>query len=378
MSSVVVFTPDVVGERMAGPGIRAYYFARELAKHFPTSLIADFQDFALHDESFTAIQRDTAEARWALLRGTVVVGQPVREILALPKRDRRLVLDLFDPTVLELRELYGDHPSVRQSVHYNREWARLRMALQNGDVLISATQRQRDFYSGVYCSFGRVREDWLRRWIDVPFGIDLDAPAGDGDSPLDPSRPWIIWGGGTWAWLDPVTAVDSVLRLNERGIDCRLLFLGGSRPNGAVGEATRNRALGKLIIRAGDVVVRNSEWVPYAQRGRWLHSARAAIMLHKQSLEAEFSIRTRVFDALWCSLPVVATEGGFAADLVRREGCGITVAPADVGAVEAALERLLTDNVFHATCVSNIDRIRSRFDWTSVTRPLIEAIKSWE
>src|SRR5438552_17115244 len=29
---VVVATPDVVGERMAGPGIRATYFARELAK----------------------------------------------------------------------------------------------------------------------------------------------------------------------------------------------------------------------------------------------------------------------------------------------------------------------------------------------------------
>ena len=39
-SNVVVATPDVVGERMAGPGIRALYFARELAKHLPTRLVA--------------------------------------------------------------------------------------------------------------------------------------------------------------------------------------------------------------------------------------------------------------------------------------------------------------------------------------------------
>src|SRR5438067_7841939 len=38
--SVVIATPDVVGERMAGPGIRAFHFAEELSKHFPTTLMA--------------------------------------------------------------------------------------------------------------------------------------------------------------------------------------------------------------------------------------------------------------------------------------------------------------------------------------------------
>src|SRR2546430_5965250 len=42
--SVVVATPDVVGKRMAGPGIRAWHLADELAKHFPTTLIAQLED----------------------------------------------------------------------------------------------------------------------------------------------------------------------------------------------------------------------------------------------------------------------------------------------------------------------------------------------
>ena len=37
---VVVATPDVVGERMAGPGIRATYIARELSKIANVTLIA--------------------------------------------------------------------------------------------------------------------------------------------------------------------------------------------------------------------------------------------------------------------------------------------------------------------------------------------------
>src|SRR2546423_5157695 len=44
MFSVVVATPDVVGKRMAGPGIRAWHLTEELAKHFPTTLIAQLED----------------------------------------------------------------------------------------------------------------------------------------------------------------------------------------------------------------------------------------------------------------------------------------------------------------------------------------------
>jgi glycosyltransferase involved in cell wall biosynthesis len=377
MLSIVVSTPDVVGTRMAGPGIRAYYLARELAKHFPTSLIAQFEDFALIDEAFTAIQRHTAEARWALLQAKVVVGQPARELLALPRGERKFVYDLFDPTVLELRELYGARPSLRQSVHYNREWGRLRLALQQGDLLISATRRQRDFYTGIYCGFAGGSSEWLERWLEIPFGID-EAAAAESPPPLDQSRPWAIWGGGTWEWLDPLTAVQAVRLLNSRGIDCRLLFLGGERPNRSVRAGGQSQGLQRAISEAGDAVVRNTEWVPYDERARWLNAGRMAVMLHRTTLEAEFSVRTRLFDAIWCGLPVVATEGGFAADLVRQEECGVVVKPSDPESVASGMERLLTDNVFHAGAVSNLERLRPRFYWSSVTRPLVEAIARWE
>src|SRR5262249_32458977 len=59
---VVVATPDVVGDRMAGPGIRATYFARELAKVAKTTLIA----------------RGDPGARDAFRRADVLIGQPAR------------------------------------------------------------------------------------------------------------------------------------------------------------------------------------------------------------------------------------------------------------------------------------------------------------
>ena len=47
MDNVVIHTPDVVGDRMAGPGIRAWHIAEELAKHVPTTLIAQSEHLVI-------------------------------------------------------------------------------------------------------------------------------------------------------------------------------------------------------------------------------------------------------------------------------------------------------------------------------------------
>src|SRR6476661_2956406 len=110
MSTVVVATPDVVGKRMAGPGIRAWNLARELAKVAPTTLIAKIE------EPFEGVvARGSAEARDAMHDAAVLIGQPARGFRKR-RREQRIVFDLFDPTVLELRELYGAAPSMRQRI----------------------------------------------------------------------------------------------------------------------------------------------------------------------------------------------------------------------------------------------------------------------
>lgn len=101
-------------------------------------------------------------------------------------------------------------------------------------------------------------------------------------------------------------------------------------------------------------------------------------MLHRRTAEAEYSIRTRLFDAIAAGIPVVATAGGFAAELVEQEGLGIVVAPGDVPGVADALRRLLTDDGFYAGCVRSLQRIQPRFAWEVVTQPLVSAIMRWQ
>jgi glycosyltransferase involved in cell wall biosynthesis len=358
--SVVVATPDVVGERMAGPGIRAWYLAQELARHFPTQLVAKVEK-----ETASVLDRDSAEGKRAIREADVLIGQPARGFRK-KRRDQRIVYDLFDPTVLELRELYGAAPSIRQRVHLAAEWGRLAEALMRADVLMCAAARQRDFYEKL--------QSGDARWIEVPFGID---PAELASCPK-PQDNVVVWGGGVWEWLDPATAVDAVVRVNASGTRCKLLFLGRRRPTTPhLIDRRREDRFDQLLEKGGPHVAANETWVPYRERLSWLRAGKIAIMLHRSTAEAQYSIRTRVFDAIAAGIPVVATAGGFAAELVEREGLGIVVPPEDVEAVEKAIIRLLRDDVFHARCVSNLERLRPAYGWDVVTKPLIEAVSEW-
>jgi glycosyltransferase involved in cell wall biosynthesis len=346
---VVVTTPDVVGDRMAGPGIRVTYFARELAK--------------ISGVNVTILDRNGA--RDALADADVLIGQPARGFFKR-RRGQRIVYDLFDPLVLELRELYGAAPSLRQRVHLAAEWTRLQFALAHADLLICAARQQREFYSQL---------QWRDvPWIEVPFGVDMSEVTGCAAVRDN----IVVWGGGVWEWLDPKTAVDAIVRLNREGLRCRLLFLGRSRPNQEVVERRREDRFSRLLAEGAPYVDANAEWVPYRERLSWLRGGKVAIMLHRPTPEANFAIRTRLFDAIAAGVPVVATERGFAAELVEREGLGVVVPPLDVAAVADAIRRLLTDDAFHGNCVTNLERIRPAYAWEVVTRPLVDAVTRWQ
>src|ERR1051325_5243850 len=156
---VAIHTPDVVGTRMAGPGIRAWHFAAELAKHFPTTLVAKREGALPADANVTLVARGSRAAQRALHDADVLVGQPARGFRRL-RKSQRVVFDLFDPVLLELRETYGRRPSVRQRLHLAAEGGRVKRAVASGDLLLVAHAKQREL-----CPRGPGRI------IEVPFGV---------------------------------------------------------------------------------------------------------------------------------------------------------------------------------------------------------------
>ena len=356
---------------MAGPGLRAFHLATELAKRFDVRLVAELPDSFARDSGLVATARGTDDAGKALREADFVVGQPTRELLGLRSAGTRRVFDLFDPVVLELPSVYAEANGLRGRAHQWIEWRRLGRALKEADLLLSATDAQLAFYAGVYLGSGAPAEEWFRKWVTVPFGVEERDPSADGEPVEIGNGPVAIWGGGMWPWLDPDTAVEAVRRVRSQGSDLRLLFMGGRRPNMEV-----DRASGRRAVRDDEAILQNPEWVPYRERSRWLRASRVAVMLHRESLEARFAIRTRLFDAIWCGVPIIVSKGGFAADLVEREGLGVVVEVGDVEGVALAMQKLCEDDAFHSACVRNLERVRPRLVWSEVVRPLAERIES--
>src|ERR1051325_3292549 len=358
MLRVVVHTPDVVGERMAGPGIRAWHFAGELSKHFDVTLVARREGKPPEAAPFDLVERGSADAKRALHDADVLLGQPARGLPPL-RQTQRSVYALFAPVLLELREMYGRSPSLRQRVHLAAEKSRLKAALKDADLLLVAAPNQKELYK--------------REALVIPFGAE---------TPTKNKEPTtnnlIVWGGGVWEWLDPKTAVEATLELNRAGVSCRLLFLGRTRPNRSMVDRRREDRFDRLVASGQPFIEANDEWVPYRERLTWLHRAKIAIMLHRPTAEARYSIRTRLFDAIAANVPVITTEEGFAAELVGAERLGVVVPPGDADAVTEAMRRLLCDDAFHAQCVTNVARIRPRYAWDVVTQPLIDAIRRWK
>lgn len=395
VKSVVVATPDIVGRQMAGPGARAWHLAEELAKHFPTQLVAEIGES--HGARAPSVSGPSASGGrasaspgpndspgvipWGSAAGVeairdagVVIGQPSRALLSIPRG--RVVFDLFDPVVLELAELYGSHPTLRERLHLGAEWMRLRRALARGDSLICGFDAQRDFYAGVHAAASGKTEGWIERWLEVPFGVD--ATLAEGEVLPQDGPPVIVWSGGIWEWLEPELAIEAVRRVNDAGVACRLLFLGVARPGAAgplVGSVAR---LEHAIEAAGPLVMVNRDWVDYRERGRWLRECKIAIMLHRSTMESTMSIRTRFFDSVACGLPLVASRGGFASAMIENEGLGLVVEPSDVDSVAGAIRRLLTDDALYARNVRALEHLRPRLSWPAVVEPLVRRIEEWQ
>ncbi len=187
----------------------------------------------------------------------------------------------------------------------------------------------------------------------------------------------VVWPGGVWDWLDPLTAVEAIGLLP----DVKLLFPGLQHPspeiaaNMTVPAAVTRRAT-ELGLLGTQVIA--GEWVPYLERARYLLGADLAVSLNHDTLESRFAIRSRLLDCIWASLPVVATEGDAIVEHMVAHGVASTV-PADEPAAlaEAILawrRRLRSGDELG----SRFAALAPRYYWSNVCQPLINYLRRLE
>ncbi|MBP1464699.1 glycosyltransferase [Candidatus Chloroploca sp. M-50] len=393
---LLMLSHDVVGSRMAGPGIRAWELARALASYVPTTLVAPNQiDLTpppgLQLGSYT-LGEPASFAPW-LAGATVVLlnGHLLEAHPELAELDVPLIIDLYDPTMLENLELFRTASAAERSLRHQRDVVLFQRQLAAGDCFLCATERQRDLYIGALLLAGRVtptltdHDPDLRRLIDVvPFGLPAAAPVRQGPG-LRGVVPGIglddlllLWSGGLWDWMDPQTLVAAMPAVAEALPQVRLVFLAGRHPGHALPmqAGAQARTLAARLGLLDRHVFFYDEWVPYAQRADLLLEADLFVSLHRDHLETRYAaVRSRVLDHFWVGRPSLLSDGDPAAELIRAEGVGLVVPPEDPAAVSAALVQLLEDAELRAQQASRAHALASRLQWAHLIEPILRFVR---
>jgi GT2 family glycosyltransferase/glycosyltransferase involved in cell wall biosynthesis len=386
---VLLVCGDPVGATMAGPGVRAWEMARALARAgLPVLLAVPNADPPAGGGFRVVSYEERPERVVPLARQASVVlvqGFLLQKAPALRALDKPLVVDLYDPFILEnLAYFARDRLPFRQAIH-GEHLGVLNDQLQAGDFFLCASERQRDYWLGMLAANNRLNpatydaDPTLRTLIAVvPYGLPPEPPHAAGPAlkgvlpGIAATDRVILWGGGLWDWFDPLTLVRAMARVVAARPDARLVFLGTRHPNAALPpmampERTRELAAA-LGLAERHVFFR--DWVPYAERAAYLLDADVGVSLHPDTVETRYAFRSRLLDCFWAGLPLVCTRGDALADLVEREGLGRVVPPGDEAAVAAALLALLDQPDLRATLAPSFARVAATLTWDRAVAPL--------
>ncbi|GAC1339349.1 MAG: hypothetical protein NVSMB23_08260 [Myxococcales bacterium] len=357
---IVWHCEDRAGPAMAGPAIRAVELCARLAQDHEVLLLCPgatevpAKQRGRGGRSFEVAEHAAGRSLLGSLAGADVFvtqgfGFPRRDLWRLP-RAIRLVVDLYDPVQLELLARLRHDQSAQGRLHLAFVRRRLLWLVSRADHVLCASERQRALWLGWLGAVGRLTPEALRDDPEarallavVPFGAEAQAPPREAvPLPVAAGDAAVIWWGGLWDWMDPLTAIRAVARLRAQGERAALILPAGNRPVAAPMEAAlRAQAEARALGLWGTGVVQLPAWVPYAERGALLRGAAVAVSCHKPSLEAELSFRTRLLDCVWAALPVAATMGDELSARAAQEGWARTVPPGDADALAVVLRELL-------------------------------------
>lgn len=397
---VVVVTADVVGWRMAGPGIRFVEIAAQLAEVADVTLAVGIEGSdtaSLADRGFAVREFRGREELVALVSAhdiafcQLIDDEVVRQGVAA---GCRFIFDLYNALPAEAigaERIGGFDTQPEMDEVFSDVLAFFRFCMRAGSYFVTSNDRQRDFWVGYMMSAGGLLPSELRgRHTDdliglVPFGMEDEAPESDqrairGRLGIGEDDLVLLWAGGIWDWFDAETPIRAIAEVRRERPDVHLVFYGTTHPNSLIGKP-RNVERAEEVARELGVLgvgVHFIEgWVPAGERAAYLLDADAAVCAHKASFETRYAFRTRILDHFWATLPSIVTEGDWFSEYIETHGLGDVVGYRDVaGTVEAI--RDLSDRGRREKVRHNIAAVRDDWRWSATTSDLKAVVADWE
>ena len=358
--NVLVVTEDRVGEMLGGAAIRAYEIARALTDVAEVTLAAPgTEPSGLAPARHVPYDLEDPRPLRGLFRDAdLVIMRPPNPLVAgwLRASGTRIVYDICDPLPLNILEAQASSPRERQLFWHTVALDHFLDALHAGHHFICSGRRQRDLYLGALLASRLIHpaayaaDPSFRTFLErVPFGVPSEPPRRvEGAGPrarlpaLGEDAQIVLWNGGIWNWLDPVTAVEATIKAAERCPRVRLVFMFARGGDGPEQRAERDAHEAARRLGALDrLVFFNETAIPYNERASWLLEADCFVSTHLDHLEAGFSFRTRLLDCFWVGVPAVCTAGDEVSERIEACNGGVTAPFGDVDVVAEGLVEVL-------------------------------------
>ena len=278
------------------------------------------------------------------------------------------VVDLYDPFIVENLHYYAE----RGDEVFQHDHATMMESLAHGDYFLCASEAQRLFYLGLLLASGRLNpilfeeDPRLESLLGIaPFGVLPQRPA----KSRDLSSPAILF-GGIYDWYDPIAAIDAVVILRKTIPNATLTFTTHPNPEitpqGKLAEAMR-------YARAnGHAFVRFELWAPYEQRAEFFERFALALLTFPRSIETDLSMRTRVYDYLWCGLPIVTSSAPGTDEILTRYAAGSVISADAPQAFADEIVDILTNASRYAAMTDGARRFVLDHQWDRTLAPLRE------
>ena len=374
---------------MAGPGIRYYEFAKTLSDLGEVTLAVPnecdlptpgFETKRYDYKAPDSLKLFTNDAETIIIQGYILHFFPFLKFF-----EGKVVVDLYNPFQFESLEMFSYHGMGERLRIASNDLSTIKSQLQLGDLFICASERQRDLWLGMLSSVGRInpktydQDKTLRKLIDVvPFGIPAEKPKHTRKvmkgviENIGSNDKVVLWGGGIWNWLDPITPIKAMGEICRKREDINLIFLGVEHPDPRLPQMKKVSEAIDLSKKMGlyNKNIFFNKWVDYKDRQNFLLESDIGISAHPSHIETRFSFRTRILDYIWAGLPIITTKGDWSHNLVERYSMGKVVDYKDYLGWARAISEMIDNTSIYTIYKNNVANQTNNYIWPNAVKPL--------
>ena len=160
MHQLLILSHDIVTEKLAGPGMRYLEMAHALSHDLDVTLAVPGEtSLQVPGLRLATYRFEQPAAVYKLVEACDVVlisSFILEKFPLLTNSQKRIVVDLYDPTILENLHLYEHEPLGVQEALNTQVVQFTNRLLQSGDFFICGNERQRDLWLGMLAANGRL------------------------------------------------------------------------------------------------------------------------------------------------------------------------------------------------------------------------------